>query len=291
MLVGGVSNEGAADSGAVYVYRRAGSWAFDAYIKAAQTSPFDEFGNALALNGDGSVLAVGAHLEDGDGVGVGSTASELATGSGAVFVYRHGTVWSLDGFIKATNTAREDEFGISVALSSDGTVLAVGAHHEDGGGDGINPAFDESAPESGAAYVYRFGGGGWAPEAFIKAPNSDRGDAFGLALTLSRDGTMLAVGAPLEDSRSTGVGGAYNEDAFDSGAVYLYRAVGMRWGFLAFVKANNTETDDQFGTSVALSADGRALAASAVNEDSDTVGVGGVSNEGSSNSGAAYLYR
>lgn len=290
-LIDSVSNEDATDSGAVYVYRRTLVWAFEAYIKAGQTSPFDEFGSALALNQNGSVLAIGAHLEDSDGMGVGTVPNDLATGSGGVYIYRHGAAWSLDEFIKATNTGREDEFGVSVALSSDGTVLAVGAQHEDGGGDGVGPAFDEGAPESGAAYIYRFAGGSWRAEAFIKAPNSDLNDEFGLVLTLSRDGSTLAVGAPFEDGGSLGVDGLFNEDAFDAGAVYIYRSLASNWGFDAYVKASNSGTGDQFGASVALSADGRFLAVSSVNEDSDTAVINGTPNEDSSDSGAVYLYR
>lgn len=290
-LVGGASNEGATDSGAVYVYRRMIGWSFQAFLKAGQTSPFDEFGSALALNQNGSVLAIGAHLEDSNGRGAGTVPNELTTGSGGVYIYRHAAGWSLDEFIKAPNTGREDEFGVSVALSSDGNVLAVGAQHEDGGGDGVGPAFDESAPESGAAYVYRFAGSSWRAEAFIKAPNSDFNDQFGLVLSLSRDGSTLAVGAPLEDGGSLGVDGLFNEDAFDAGAVYIYRALASSWGFDAYVKASNTGTGDNFGTSVALSANGRFLAASSVNEDSDAAAINGTPNEDFGNSGAVYLYR
>ena len=290
-LIDGVSNEDAIDSGAVYVYRRTASWNLEAYIKAGQTSAFDEFGSALALNGDGSVLAVGARLEDSDGVGVGTTPNERATGSGGVYVYRHAAGWSLDAFIKATNTSREDEFGVSVALSADSNALAVGAQHEDSGGAGVGPASDERAPESGAAYVYRFSVGAWRAQAFIKAPNDGGSDEFGFVIALSRDGSTLAVGSVLEDGGSLGVDGPFNEDAFDAGAVYIYRVVGTSWGFDAYIKAGNTGSDDRFGTSIALSADGRFLAVSSVNEDSDTIAINGMSNEDASNSGAVYLYR
>ena len=290
-LIDGVSNEDAMDSGAVYVYRRTAAWAFEAFIKSGETGPFDEFGNALALNGNGSVLAIGVHLEDSNGIGVGTVPNDLATGSGGVYIYRHAAGWSLDAFIKATNTDREDEFGISVALSSDGSVLAVGAQHEDSSGNGVGPASDEGALESGAAYIYRFSGGTWRPEAFIKAPNSDANDEFGLALALSRDGSTLAVGSILEDGGSLGVDGPFNEDAPEAGAVYVYRAVGTSWGFDAYVKSSNTAAEDQFGTSVALSADGRVLAVSAVNEDSDTAAINGTPNEESSDSGAVYVFR
>ncbi len=292
-LIDGTPNEDATDSGAVYVYRRApvaAGWRIDAFIKAGETSPFDEFGNAVALNEDGSVLAVGSHLEDSNTTGVGAGYNDLATGSGAVWVYHHTAAWALDVFIKAPNTGAEDEFGVAVALSAAGDVLAIGAQHEDGGGDGVNPSFDESAPESGAVYVYRRMPA-WTLEAFIKAPSSDPNDLFGNAIALSDDGRTLAIGATQEDGSSTGVGGAVNEDAFDSGAAYLYRTLGAGWGFDVYIKASNTERGDVFGTALALSSDGLVLAVTAINEDSNSLFVNGPSNEDGNNCGAAYLYR
>ena len=48
-----------------------------------------------------------------------------------------------------------DQFGISLALSADGSTLAVGAHYEASNATGIggNQA-DNSASEAGAVYVY-----------------------------------------------------------------------------------------------------------------------------------------
>lgn len=295
--VDGASNEDAMDSGAVYVYRRgltgAGLWRFEAFIKAGETSAFDEFGGALALNGDGTFLAVGARLEDSNTTGVNPAHNELATGSGAVWVYEHVGAWTLNAFIKAPNTGAEDEFGVSVALSTEGDVLAIGASREDSGGNGVGVAFDESAVDSGAAYLYRRSGSRWEFASFIKSPNSDAGDLFGGSIALSGDGFSLLVGATHEDGGSTGAGGPFNEDAFDSGAVYLYRTLltASGWGFDQYMKASNTGTEDAFGTSVALSGDGIAMAVTAVNEDSDTTGVDAMPNDDGSDCGAAYVFR
>jgi len=58
---------------------------------------------------------------------------------------------------------------------------------------------------------------------YIKASNSEATDTFGTTASLSADGTLLAVGAPREDSNATGVGGNQADNtAPDAGAVYVY---------------------------------------------------------------------
>jgi trimeric autotransporter adhesin len=75
---------------------------------------------------------------------------------------------------------------------------------------------------------------------------------------LSADGNTLAVAAAREGSNSIGVGGEAiaqsNNEAPASGAVYVFiRSVDAIWSQQAYVKASNTEADDLFGFSLALS--------------------------------------
>ncbi len=81
----------ALESGAVYFFTRAGTtWSQRAYIKGSNTDAGDEFGSAVALNGDGRLLAIGAHNEDGNGRGMnGNPADNSADDSGAVYVFTH----------------------------------------------------------------------------------------------------------------------------------------------------------------------------------------------------------
>jgi hypothetical protein len=75
-----------------------------------------------------------------------------------------------------------------------GDTLAVGARDEDSASQGVggNQA-DESAPESGAVYVFRRTGAVWEQEAYVKASNTGADDWFGTELALAGD--TLAVGA------------------------------------------------------------------------------------------------
>jgi hypothetical protein len=211
------------------------------------------------------------------------------------------------GYFKASNTESSDLFGASVALSGDGKALAVGAREEDSNATGINgDQSDNSADEAGAVYLFRFDGVKWYQQAYIKASNAGRGDRFGYSVSLNEDGTILAVGAPFEDSASTGLDGDQNDDsAENSGAVYLYRVKDQTWYQDAYIKASTTGgaievpgevgwviPGDNFGRSIALSADGRTLAVGAPNERSDADGINGDQDDDSLVSvGAAYIFR
>jgi hypothetical protein len=112
----------------------------------------------VALSGDGSTLAVGAWLEDSAATASGGAqADNRARDSGAVYVFRRsGAAWSQEAYVKASNTGAGDHFGSSVALSGDGSTLAVGAYLEDSAatGSGGDQA-DNSTENSGAVYVFR----------------------------------------------------------------------------------------------------------------------------------------
>jgi hypothetical protein len=100
------------------------------------------------------------------------------------------------------------------------------------------------------------------------------------------------VGAQGEDSNATGVGGDQTDNSANAaGAVYVYSRSGSTWVHQAYVKASNTGTDDNFGNSVALSADGNTLAVGAYGEDSNAIGVNGnQAGNSSPASGAVYVF-
>ena len=190
-----------------------------------------------------------------------------------------------------------DGFGFP-ALSADGATLAVGTGNEDSSHTGVfrpadgnwQAALDsDGAKDSGAAYVYRRSNDGrWAIEAFVKAPVAGGGTGaygddgfrggggFGGDVALSADGATLAAGASAEDSMAAGAfasGGEGWQAALDSdgaensGGAYVYRRPpGGVWTLEAFVKAPVADDRVYFGGSIALSADGSALAASAGGE-------------------------
>jgi hypothetical protein len=286
----------ASGSGAVYVYGRVGAtWTTQAYIKATNSDSSDQFGTPT-LSNDGNTLAVGAYFESSSATGVnGNQSDNSATGAGAVYVYtRSGSTWSSQAYIKASNSSGMSGFG-TVSLSGDGNTLAVGAPNEDSNATLVNGnGSDSSATNAGAAYVYTRSAGSWSLHSYVKAPNTEADDVFGRAISLSSDGTMLAVGAPGEDSAGTGVNGLLNDNAASGGgAVYTYSLVNGAWGLSNYIKASNTNASDFLGdlASVALSSDGSTLAVGAPFEDSAATGIGGdQTSNAASASGAVYVF-
>jgi hypothetical protein len=135
----------------------------------------DFSGVAVALSSDGTVLAVGA--EDNF---FQIRSSSNYVWSGVDWVQR-GT--DIDG------EAIGDVFGTSVALSGDGTVVAIGASDN----DGINGV------DSGQVRVFWWSGSLWIQ----LGPDIDGEAAFdysGTSVALSHDGTILAIGAPENDN-------------------------------------------------------------------------------------------
>jgi len=283
------------NSGAAYVFVRSGStWSQQAYIKASNTSPGDQFGVSLAVSNDGNTLAVGAILEDSAATGIdGLQSNDDMTMSGAVYVFtRSGSDWSQEAYVKSSNSGVQDFFGESLEMSGDGDTLVVGANGEASGSVGINAdETDDGSSRSGATYVFTRSGSSWSQQAYIKASNAQTGDEFGVSLSLSDDGDKLVVGAKLEDSLSSGINGDDDSGASDSGAAYVFiRELGA-WSQLSFVKSSNSRSLDQLGTCTAMSSDGETLAVCASRQKGSEVGVNSeLSAEFINDTGAVYLY-
>jgi hypothetical protein len=179
--------------------------------------------------------------------------------------------------VTASNAETGDYFGYAIALSADGTTLAVGAYLEDDAAQGITSGtyttVNNGAADSGA--VYLFTSSSWTQQAYIKASNSAAGDYFGRSVSLSQDGSVLAVG-------STEQGG--------TGVVYLF-SNSSGWQEDTYFSAANTGSDDKFGISVSLSADGSVLAVGAPGERSSATGINGDDSiDTEIAAGAAYLF-
>src|SRR5439155_9843308 len=97
-----------------------------------------------------------------------------------------------------------DLFGVSVSVSGD--TVVVGAILEDSNATGVNGnQSDNSATNSGAAYVFARSGTNWSQRAYLKASNTATLDYFGSSVAVSSD--TVVVGAMWEDSNATGVNG------------------------------------------------------------------------------------
>ena len=127
-----------------------------------------------------------------------------------------------------------------------------------------------------------------AQQAYLKASNTDAGDAFGSSVAVSGD--TVVVGAQRESSNATGVNGDQSDNsAAVAGAAYVFVRNGTTWTQQAYLKASNTEANDLFGISVAVSGD--TVVVGADFEASNATGVNGNQADNSaSGAGAAYVF-
>jgi len=138
--------------------------------------------------------------------------------------------------LKASDGVINDQFGSSVAISSNGNVVAVGA-----------PGRNRS---QGAAYVFVESGARWTSAiqtAELTVPGSD--DEFGECVAISGNGDTVAVGTP-------------GASAFQ-GAVYIFTATGGNPanGYTQTAVLNAVpERDANFGCGLAISSDGETVA-------------------------------
>jgi len=150
----GPGDNSKSDSGAAYVFHRvSGTWAQQAYLKASNTGMGDNFGKSVAVWLD--TVVVGASLEDSGARGVNPVSpgpqDESKSDSGAVYVFRHGSTWVQEAYVKSANSDAGDLFGSSVAIGPD--TIAVGAPAEDSCSSSTDG--DNACINAGAAYLFR----------------------------------------------------------------------------------------------------------------------------------------
>ncbi len=304
---GDQGDDGGISTGAAYVFVRfpSGDWVSEAYLKASNSDDGDSFGNAVAISGDGFTIAVGAPGEDSAAFGVdGLQTSNAAVNSGAVYLFQLVGLlsWEQTAYLKASNTEAGDSFGgmfggliiginHAIALDDDGTTVAIGAFRE---ASGTGAEGDNSGARAGAVYVFTRDLVGfefvWSQQAYLKAPNIDSIDEFGVSVALDAEGDRLVVGAWGEDGSGMGVNATPDNlgGAGDNGAIYLFTRSGTDWSAGTYIKASNTGGGDRFGYHCAISRDGNVLAVGADGEDSSD--VGDESDNSVSGSGAVYVY-
>ena len=217
------------NSGAAYVFVRNGSvWTQQQKLTANDGAAEDEFGNAVAINGD--TVVVGSHSADqpnGNGH------------AGAVYIFnRSGSVWTQSQKLIPTGTILFGDFlGESVAISGD--TIAAGAY-----GD------DEPQSNAGTIYVYVRSGGVWTQQQKLIVPDGTTNDSLGMAVAI--DGDTIVAGAR-EDTPIV------SQPAY--GAAYVFVRNGGVWSQQQKLTASDGAGFDRFGWSVAVMGDSIAIGA------------------------------
>ncbi|MGE0762764.1 MAG: Calx-beta domain-containing protein [Bdellovibrionales bacterium] len=299
---GAAFNEGASASGAALVYKRTGNtWVQEAYLKASNAEADDGFGFAIDLDED--TVVVGAYKEDssvtGITAGTGGSSDNTAADAGAVYVFkRTGNTWVQEAFLKANNTGADDQFGYSVAVSQN--TVVVTAPNEDSSLTGVSngPGFtdNELGANDGSAYVFRRTGSTWVQEAILRSSGAGGQLFFGNDIDISADSIIVANYLDYSDETGVknGTDGPINSDASASGAAYIFKRTGLTWVQESYLKAGNSEANDEFARGgVAIS--GNLAAVGSIREDSISSqvinGTASATDNDGVNSGAVYVYR
>ena len=219
-VIGAPADDGFA--GAAYVFARSGStWTqLGSKLTATGESGQGSFGESVALSGDGATALIGANGDHG------------SVGAAWVFA-RSGRTWTQQGLkLTASGESGAGNFGISVALSSDGTTALIGAPLDDG--------------SVGTAWVFARSGSGWTQQG-SKLTASDESSVgqglFGWSVALSADGSTALIGG--------------DGDNNSAGAAWVFVRSGATWSRQGSKLTPSDETGaGQFGGSVALSGDG-----------------------------------
>ena len=253
---------GNAAQGAAYVFvKPGGGWTAateTAKLTASDGAVGNRLGISVQLSSDGSTAAVGA--------------SGVSSFQGAIYVFvkpagAWGSASPTQAKLTASDGAAQDQLGDSVGVSGDGSTVVAGAFN----------AMIGSNSAQGAGYVFIRPAGGWADgtqAAKLTASDGAASDLFGLALTLSADGSTVVAGA-----RSALVGSNASQ-----GAAYAFSKPAGGWGSATPTQTKLTASDgaagDFLGSSVAVSGDGATV----------VTGSAGANIGSNSGQGAAYVF-
>ncbi|MFY0675158.1 MAG: choice-of-anchor D domain-containing protein, partial [Bacteroidia bacterium] len=198
----------------------------------------DNSGYSIALSKEGDILAIGALNNDGTG-----------TNAGHVRVFEwesNDSSWNQLG-VDLEGDASDDAFGYSVAISSDGSILAVGAIGN-----------DDNGSNAGQVQVFAWNNSKneWM-QIGDAIEGESSGDAFGSSIGISEDGKTIAIGATKNDGGGTDAGHVQ---------VYEWDATNEAWNKLGH-DLDGGKSGDSFGHSLSLSSDGQILAIGALLND------------------------
>ena len=193
---------------------------------------FDRSGYSVALSSNGSRVAIGAFNNDGD--------NGVDSGQVRIYDLAAGT-WTKVG-ADIDGEAENDFSGYSVALSSNGSRVAIGARSNDG----------DTGVDSGHVRIYDLVEGAWI-QVGEDIDGEAAGDFSGWSVALSSNGSRVAIGARYND----GDNGVY------SGHVRIYDLVDGAW-IQVGEDIDGEAADDFSGQSVALSSNGSRVAIGAI---------------------------
>ena len=226
---------GYSNSGIVRIYEWSGS---DWILKGSEINGLTQneylgHNGALSLNSDGTIIAIGANGND-----------DAFSEAGCTRIYEwSGSDWILKGS-QINGLTQNENSGRSASLSSDGTTVAIGSYRN-----------SDAFTNAGCVRIYEWNGVGARPDWILKGSQInglEANEECGTTVSINSDGTIVAVGAPL------------NDNGFNSaGAIRIYEWSGSDWT-LKGSEINGLEEYDSIGSvkGLTLNADGTVFSVS-----------------------------
>ena len=243
LAIGALNNdEGGNNAGQVKVFKiEGGDWVqIGSNINGENAN--ENSGESISLNSDGTYIAISSPGSNSD--------------TGKVRIYRtDGISWTKVGS-DINGVTSGDQFGSSVSISNDGTIVAIGTPFDDDGGT-----------NAGSVSIYQFDGSNWT-QMGSNIDGTANSENFGYSVSLTGDGTILAIGAPGNTVNGT-----------NSGQVKVFNWNLTSWTQLG-ANIDSEHQYDNFGRSVSIENDGKYLA----------IGAYGYPNGASKGGAYAYVY-
>ena len=223
--------------GMISIYRRniAGEFIFTAHVISPAPAASQLFGSKITFSGNTTMFV--------SALGHNSSA-------GKVYQFNYTTVndleqWSMTS-ISFTGSSTGDNFGYDVTASADGNYLAISAPKKDS--------------LKGAAYIYKLTNNTFTLTQTLLGLNSSDTEQFGSSISLTNDGTYLAVSSRYADDAS-----------IDQGKVIVYKKTNNTYGQYQVIESRTPEISEQFGTKVSFMNDADSLVIYSVNGDSSSI--------------------
>jgi cyclophilin family peptidyl-prolyl cis-trans isomerase len=245
----------ATNAGAAYIfYRNEGgtnNWGLQFVLSPSDATLQDRFGWSVSINGEYAIIGA-----------IGDAPYDVYSGSAYIYKYEwyiDGTYWTQQAKLTASDGAKSDNFGYSVAI--DGYYAIVGAYKN-----------DDNGTDSGSAYIFapnKIDPNNWDQVAKLTASDAAAGDYFGCSVAIG--GGHALVGAYQNDDNGS-----------SSGSAYIFERSEINpgnWNQTAKLTASDANAGDYFGYSVAIGTGRRAIVGAYGNDD------------GGNDSGSAYILK
>jgi FG-GAP repeat len=216
---------------------------------SSQPAANASFGSRVSISGNYAI--VGAPRYGGSGL----------TNMGLAYIFnKTASGWTQVARLAAKDSASNDYFGGSVAISGDYAIVGCG-----------NKQVNANTAQ-GKAYIYHRSGTSWLLDTALVKPGGAAYEDFGWSVAVcafNTGGAGVAIGIPYSDAGGT-----------DKGEVYCYRKTTTNWSFVQNIIPTDLAISDYYGFTVAM--------------DTDYVAVGATGQDNAlyayADAGAVYVY-